>query len=64
MPSYLYPASAYEIFSQSVKSIAKQRKRGEGDRARGEREKGRVDTSKRKEETEWNTLVPSKYTHT
>lgn len=61
MPSYLYPASAYEIFSQSVKSIAKQRKKGEGDR---EREKGRAGTSRRKEEIEWNTLVPSKYIHT
>ncbi len=58
MPLYLYPDSAYEIFSQAVKSIAKQRKKGEGDRARGEREKGRAETGRRKGQIEWNTLVP------
>lgn len=64
VPSYLYPASAYEIFSQSVKSTAKQRKKGEGDRARGEQEKGRADSGRRKGEIEWNTLVPLKHTPT
>lgn len=54
VPSYLHPDSAYEIFNQSVKSIAKQRKkggRGQSERRTGERE-GRYWQKKRRNRVE------------